>query len=102
MGWATHYIDKLKKGETLTFKAPNGNSMKPRINPRDIVTIAPVKDHGELEEGDMVLCKVGSRQFIHLISAIQGERFQISNNHGHVNGWIGPNCIFGKIIRVGD
>jgi hypothetical protein len=100
MGWATHYIDKLKKGETITFKAPNGSSMKPKINPQDTVTIEPVQDHSTLVEGDMVLCKVGKRQFLHLITSIQGSRFQISNNHGHVNGWVGTNGIFGKVIRV--
>ena len=101
MGWATHYIDKLKKGETITFKAPNGRSMQGRVEPRDIVTIEPVTDHTKLEEGDVVLCKVGKSQYLHLVTAVAGGRFQISNNKGHVNGWVGANGIFGKLIRVG-
>ncbi len=102
MGWATQYIEKLKKGETLTFNAPNGRSMMGKIDPKQQVTIEPVNDFAKIKKGDIVLCKVGSRQFIHLVTAVQGERFQISNNHGHVNGWIGHNCIFGKVIKVGE
>lgn len=101
MGWATHYIDRLKKGETITFQAPNGRSMQGKIEPRDMVTIEPVKDHSTIVVDDIVLCKVGASQYIHLVTAVQGGRFQISNNKGHVNGWIGPNGIFGKVIRVG-
>lgn len=100
MGWATHYIAKLKAGETITFKAPNGRSMMGKINPRDTVTVEPVKDHTKIQEDDIVLCKVGKSQYLHLVTAVQGGRFQISNNHGHVNGWIGPNGIFGKVTKV--
>jgi len=32
-----------------------------------------------------------------LIKAIQGKRFQIGNNRGRINGWIGENGIYGKI-----
>jgi hypothetical protein len=35
--------------------------------------------------GDIVLCRVGGRQYLHLILAIQGERFQIGNNRGGVS-----------------
>jgi len=30
----------------------------------------------------------------------KGERYQISNNHGHINGWIGKSGLFGKVIKV--
>ncbi len=102
MGWATRYIDQLKNGETITFNAPNGRSMQGKIEPKEVITIEPVKDHSTIKEGDIVLCKVGKSQYIHLVSAVQGGRFQISNNKGHINGWIGSNGIFGKVIRVGS
>ena len=52
------------------------------------------------EKGDVVYCKVKGRQYLHLVSAIKGERYQISNNKGHVNGWIGINQIFGLLKTV--
>ena len=39
-------------------------------------------------------------QYIHLVSAIQGPRFQISNNQGRVNGWVTANAIYGKLVNV--
>jgi len=98
MGWATCYIDKLKKGETVQFR-PRGNSMTGRIESGQLCTVAPVKAE-ELDVGDIVLCKVNGYQYIHLIKAKQGGRFQIGNNRGRINGWIGPNSIYGKCIRV--
>jgi hypothetical protein len=35
-----------------------------------------------------------------LVKAIQGGRFQIGNNRGGINGWIGHNGIFGRLVRV--
>src|SRR5438128_8306752 len=37
----------------------------------------------------IVLRKVKGFQYLHLIRAAQGKRFQIGNNRGRVNGWIG-------------
>ena len=98
MGWATPYIDRLKKGETVQFR-PRGNSMSGRIESGQLCTVAPVNSE-ELQVGDIVLCKVNGNQYIHLIKAKQGNRFQIGNNRGHINGWIGANGIYGKCIRV--
>jgi hypothetical protein len=30
----------------------------------------------------------------------QGERFQIGNNRGHINGWVGPNAIYWRLVSV--
>jgi hypothetical protein len=38
MGWATPYIDKLKKGETVQFR-PRGNSMSGRIESGQLCTV---------------------------------------------------------------
>lgn len=101
MGWATQYIAKLQAGERVSFR-PRGHSMKPKINSGQLCTVEPVDEHGSLSVGDIVLCKVRGNQFLHLIKAIQGDRFQIGNNRGHVNGWIGPNSIYGKLVEVRD
>jgi phage repressor protein C with HTH and peptisase S24 domain len=98
MGWATPYIDRLKKGETVQFR-PRGNSMSGRIESGQLCTVAPVNSD-ELQVGDIVLCKVNGNQYIHLIKVKQGNRFQIGNNRGRINGWVGANGIYGKRIRV--
>ncbi len=97
MGWASKHIERLQKGETVSFR-PHGNSMTPRIHSGQLVTVSPkIEDVGV---GDVVLCRCNGKQYCHLVTAIRGDRFQISNNHGHVNGWVGRPAIFGKIIRV--
>jgi hypothetical protein len=98
MGWATPYIDKLRKGETVQFR-PRGNSMSGKIESGQLCTVVPANPD-DLEVGDIVLCKVNGYQYIHLIKARQGDRFQIGNNRGRINGWIGVNGVYGKCVRV--
>lgn len=99
MSWATSYITMLKEGKTVKFR-PRGNSMTGRISSGQLCTVEPIKEVSTLSKGDVVLCKVSGAQYLHLISAIQGERVQISNNHGHVNGWTHVKNVFGKLIKV--
>src|SRR3954465_15170898 len=98
MGWATEYIARLQDGETVQFR-PRGNSMKGKIESGQLCTVGPV-DPATLAVGDIVLCKVNGREYLHLVKAIQGVRFQIGNNRGGINGWVSANAIFGKCIRV--
>lgn len=101
MGWATAYIAKLKLGETVSFR-PRGHSMKGKIESGQLCTVEPVAEFEALEKGDIVLCKVNGNEYLHLIKAINGKRFQIGNNRGRINGWIGTNAIFGKCVKVED
>jgi hypothetical protein len=73
--------------------------MKGRIESGDLCTVAPVEP-STLSIGDIVLCKVRGAEYLHIVKAISGERFQIGNNRGGINGWIGSNGIYGKCIRV--
>ena len=98
MSWATHYIAKLQDGETVSFR-PRGNSMVPRIRSGQLCTVEPV-DADTLSRGDIVLCKVRGNQYLHLVKAIRDGRFQIGNNRGHINGWIGPDQIYGRLVSV--
>jgi hypothetical protein len=98
MGWATHYIQKLQAGETVSFR-PRGSSMKGKIESGQLCTVVPV-DCSTLSVGDIVLCKVRGNEYLHLVKAVSGGRFQIGNNRGLVNGWIGANAIFGRCIRI--
>lgn len=99
MGWATAYIARLLAGETVSFR-PRGGSMAGRIEDRQLVTVAPVADASLLKVGDIVLCKVNGFEYLHLVKAMQGERFQIGNNRGGINGWIGSKAIYGVCIKV--
>lgn len=100
MGWATGYIEKLRAGETVSFR-PRGNSMMGKIESGQLCTVEPVNAE-TLKVGDIVLCKVNGQEYLHLVKAIQGERFQIGNNRGKINGWVSANAIFGKCIAVED
>jgi hypothetical protein len=98
MGWATQYIARLQRGETVQFR-PRGHSMRGKVNSGQLCTVEPV-DPTTLQVGDIVLCKVNGRQYLHLVKAIQGDRFQIGNNRGRINGWVSANCIYGRCTRV--
>jgi hypothetical protein len=97
MGWATGYIAKLAAGETVQFR-PRGQSMRGRIESGQLCTVAPAPE--ELEVGDIVLCKVRGREYLHLVKARQGERYLIGNNRGKINGWVTRGAIYGRCVRV--
>ena len=73
--------------------------MTGKIESGQLCTVEPV-DPATLAVGEIVLCKVKGREYLHLIKAIQGPRFQIGNNRGHINGWITANSIFGRLTKV--
>jgi hypothetical protein len=98
MGWATAYIEKLKAGERVSFR-PRGNSMSGKIENGQLVILEPTGGRG-IHIGDVVLCKVNGVQYLHLVKAISGERYQIGNNRGRVNGWTSRRNIFGIVIQV--
>lgn len=98
MGWASHYIARLQEGETVSFR-PRGNSMSGKIESGQLCTVQPV-DPGTIKAGDIVLCKVNGREYLHLVKAIQGPRYQIGNNRGRINGWITAKSIYGRCTRV--
>jgi len=98
MSWATHHIEKLQRGETAQFR-PRGGSMRGKVESGQLVTVEPVGDT-ELCKGMIVLCKVKGSQYLHLIKATQGPRFQIGNNKGGINGWIGRTNIYGICTKV--
>jgi hypothetical protein len=43
---------------------------------------------------------VSGNQYLHLVKAIQGDRYQIGNNRGGINGWVTRHQIFGRLIAV--
>jgi hypothetical protein len=75
--------------------------MAGRIESGQLCTVAPV-DPSMLEVGDIVLCRVRGSEYLHTVKAMGNGRFQIGNNRGRINGWVGANCIFGKCVRIED
>ena len=100
MGWAAHYIEQLRAGTVVRFR-PRGNSMKGRIESGQLCTVVPV-DPSAIAVDDIVLCRVHGNEYLHLVKAISGPRFQIGNNRGRINGWVGRNAIFGKCVSIED
>jgi hypothetical protein len=98
MGWASVYIEKLRNGETVAFR-PRGHSMSGKIESGQLCTVAPIAAC-TLEVGDIVLCKVKGSEYLHLVKAIQGVRYQIGNNRGRINGWVSGNAIFGRCVKI--
>lgn len=102
MNWPFH-IEKLQKGENAVFR-PKGNSMKPKIESGNQVTVSPNLD--DLKEDDIVFCKVKGNYYVHLVKATkkEGENtlYLIGNNKGGINGWIGLNSIYGRVTEVSD
>ena len=95
MNWELH-IEKLSNGEEVSFR-PKGNSMQPRIESGNLVTISPIKI--DINVGDIVFCKVSGNYYIHLVTAKDTDgRYQISNNKGFINGW--TKTIYGKVVKI--
>jgi hypothetical protein len=98
------YKARLAAGENVK-RRETGNSMVPKIFSREEIEYEPIAGPEDLKEGDVVWCKVKGNHFTHLIKAkrLEGEvwRFQIGNNKGGVNGWIGIENIFARAISAG-
>jgi len=73
--------------------------MTGRVNNGQLCTVEPV-DPATVKVNDVVLCKVRGSEYLHLVKAVQDGRFQIGNNKGHINGWVGSNGIYGKLTRI--
>lgn len=102
MGWADQFIKVLIETGEVQFK-PSGNSMQGKIASGDLCKV--INYPGIIYEvGDIVLCKVAGKQYLHLISALDKarDRAQISNNKGFVNGWIKISAIYGICIQVNN
>ena len=100
MGWALHHIDRLNRGETISFR-PRGNSMQGKIESGQLCTVEPL-GATDLSIDSIVLCRVKGSDYLHLVKAIDGDRFLIGNNRGGLNGWVSRRAIFGRLIRVED
>lgn len=94
MVWASRYIQKLRAGETVSFQ-----SMTERIESGQLCTGVPV-DAWMLDVDDIVLCKASGNECLQIVKATQHACYQIGNNRRFINGWIGPEHIYGKCVEV--
>lgn len=99
MSWCAHLLPMLAAGQTVQTR-PSGNSMTPRINSKDLCTIRPYVVNETLRKGDIVLAKVRGNYYLHQVSGHKPGQVQISNNHGHVNGWTSLANIYGVLVSV--
>jgi hypothetical protein len=87
-----HDLSETKTGTMKCF----GHSMVPILQSGTLNTYA-VED--EYRIGDIVFCKVKGRYIdAHKITARQGDRYLISNNHGHDNGW--TKIVYGRVVQA--
>lgn len=93
-----------EKGEVIW--KPKGNSMTPKIDSGDQVKVITCSTLA-YRIGDAVYAKVKGNYYLHLLTAIDtsagtgyNARYQISNNHGHVNGWTDAKNMFGICVQV--
>jgi phage repressor protein C with HTH and peptisase S24 domain len=105
MNWH-FYESELQDGKQVQFR-PHGNSMEPKIHSGNLVTINPITEADSLiSKGDIVFCKVHGTYYVHLVESVHltsgGYRYQIRNNKGHINGVIGQDSIFGKVVKIDD
>lgn len=98
MSWVRIAVAALQAGKPAQVR-PRGHSMKPRINDGDLVTIVPC-DPTTIEKNDVVLVRLRGNWLLHLVKAVDGERVQIANNHGHINGWAGRKSVLGRVSDV--
>ena len=87
----------LASGQTIVT-SEKGNSMTPRIKSGQKHELTPCTLE-EIEVGDIAYAKVHGRWFTHLVTAKNEQKgVQISNNHGHVNGW--TKYVLAKVTQV--
>lgn len=98
MGWASAHIERLLRGETVSFR-PRGASMTGKIESGQLCTVEPV-EVSTLEVGAVVLCRVKRSEYLHLVKAVDGDRLLIGNSRGGINGWVASRAIFGRCTRV--
>lgn len=100
MGWATKYIESLSNNIAIEFR-PYGKSMEPIIKSGALVKVEPINTH-TLKKGDIVLCIVKGKEYLHKIKKITSSFYLIENNKGRENGWISSKDIYGICTSINN
>lgn len=92
--------EHLKNGEECIVIG-FGQSMTPILKSGQPVRVTPITKDMTLNKNNIVFCKINGHFYLHKISAIKNNNsYQISNNHGHINGWVSRAQIFGKVVEI--
>lgn len=91
---------QLRAGLTVRIVGV-GQSMVPHLKSKQAVICMPVTEETELKKKDIVLSKVNGHFYLHFIHAIKNDnQFLIGNAHGHMNGIVTRNNIYGKVVEI--
>ena len=97
--WTAAAKAALADGRTIDV-TPIGDSMAGLISSGDTVTLAPC-DPASLSVGAIVLVQIQGRRYSHIVlhrvTEIQDNKFLIGANNGRIDGWVGPEDIFGRL-----
>lgn len=89
------YVRLLATGQPVEFR-PRGSSMQPLIRSGQLVRLEPI----DFKVDDIVLAHVHGQLFLHLVAAIEGNRVQVRNSHGRVNGWTTRDRVYGVCTAI--
>ena len=98
MGWASRAIAELQTGASVTIQ-PRGHSMRGLVKDGQIVRVDPIASGEEIRRGDIVLCRVRGREYLHLVHAVGPRGYLIGNAQGHLNGWTPRSRVFGRLAQ---
>jgi hypothetical protein len=97
-------VDTLLAGRPGEIYVPEDGdlaSMRGILKHRQVLTLAPVTDFGEVQANDIVLVKWrGGNYILHVVQEIQGEQFLIVNSLGKINGWVHGSDILGRVTKI--
>ena len=91
-------VERLQRGESVEMR-PSGESMTPIIRSRQSVRIAPV-DPATVVKGDVVLAKVAGNHYLHLVSAVQGDRVPDQQQPRPRQRLDQPSKVYGRVVAV--
>ena len=100
MSWVKDALKELRQGRAVQVR-PIGGSMRGRIESSQLVTLVPV-DPAQIRIGDAVLVRWKGNFLLHLVTAIQGDRYEIGNNLGKINGTVAADDLLGMVTAVSD
>lgn len=95
IGFFSDSIIKTLEKDGKASCNPKGNSMVPIIYSGDKVNLTAC-DVSKVKKGDIVLCKVKGKYYLHLVKAVAKGKVLIGNNKGHINGW--TRKVYGKKV----
>lgn len=74
--------------------------MKPVIRSGARVLLRPLEPDERPQPGQIALARVRGTWYLHRVRAVDGERVQIANERGHVNGWTHRRNVAGVVSEI--